>query len=160
MKSNSAWKRASTVPSPLLLYEECKICYSAQGQSNRFRQILQQVLEIHHIMYLFSPQATLTMSTMSCPIPWMTLCHPHVEIITIQPLPLWPLLSGENIAQLVKRKKSSAVTAAMRPSSKEMREVRMFQTAGLSLSSPCVVHQWAQTINTLPFLGRKHQPLF
>lgn len=50
MKSNSAWKRTSTVPSPPLFYP-------ARGQSYRFRQILQQVLEIHHIMYLlFLPQ--------------------------------------------------------------------------------------------------------
>lgn len=160
IKSNNACKRTSTVPSPLFLYEECKICYPARGQSNGFREILQQVLEIHHIMYLlFLPQATLTVSTMSYCIPWITPCHPRVETITIQPLPLWPFLSGGNITQLAKRKKNSAVTAAVRPSSKEMREVRIFQTAGKSLRSPCVVHQWAQTINTLPFLGSKHQAL-
>lgn len=86
MKSKSAW--TSTVPS-LLLYKECKICYPAQGQNSRCWQILQQVLEIHHITYLFFfPQATLTMSTMSCSIPWITLCQPGIEIITKQPLPL------------------------------------------------------------------------
>lgn len=146
--------------SPVFLYDEFKICYTARGQSNRFWQILQQVLEIHHITcLLFCLQATISMSTMSCSIPWITLCHhPCIEIIIMQPLPFWPVLSGENVTQLVKRKKSSPVTAAMRPS-KEMREARIFQTAGLSLRSPCVVHQWAQTINTLPFLGSKPQPL-
>lgn len=87
MKLKSAW--ISTVHSPLLLLEECKICYPARGQSKRCWQILQQVLKIHHIMHLFFfPQATLTMSTMSCSIPWITLCQPGIEIITIQPLPL------------------------------------------------------------------------
>lgn len=87
MKLKSAW--ISTVHSPLLLLEECKICYPARGQSKRCWQILQQVLKIHHIVHLFFfPQATLTMSTMSCSIPWITLCQPGIEIITIQPLPL------------------------------------------------------------------------
>lgn len=126
----------------------------------KFKAIGSGKLEIHHIMYLlFLPQTTLTMSTLSCSIPWITLCHhQNIEIIITQPLPLWPVLSGENITQLAKTKKSSPVTAAMRPS-KEIWEVRMFQTAGLSLRSPCVAHQWAQRINTPPFLGSKHQPL-
>lgn len=96
MKSKSAWKRTRTVPSPLHLYEECKICYPARGQSNRFLQILLQVLEIHHITYLLLlPQATLTMSTTSFSIIGITLCHPGIEIITTQPLTLWPVLSGK-----------------------------------------------------------------
>lgn len=153
MKSNSAWRGQAQFLLLSSFYEECKICYPAQRWSNRFWEILQQVLKIHHIMYLlFLPQATLTMS---CSIPWITFCHPCIEIITI-PLPLRPVLSGENITQQTKRKKNSPGTSAMRPSCKEMREVRIFQTAGVSLRWPCVVHKWAQTTKTLPFSGSKH----
>lgn len=156
MKSKSAW--TSTVPSPLLLYKECKICYPAQGQNSRCWQILQQVLEIHHITYLFFfPQATLTMSTVSCSIPWITLCQPGIEIITIQPLPLCSDQFYQENAQTNWRREKRAVLALQQWNSKEMREVRMLQTVWPSLRSPCGVHQWAQTIKTLPFLGRKHQ---
>lgn len=159
MKVNSAWKRTSTVPSPLLLLWGAQDLLSCSKAKQYVLENLAEDIENppHHVPPL-PPQATLTMSTMSHSIPWITLYHPCIEIITIQPLPLRPVASGENITQLAKREKNSLGTSAMR-SRKEIRGVRMFQTAGLSLRWLFVVHQWAQTIKTLHFLGSKHQPL-
>lgn len=122
IKLNSAWKRTSTVSSPLLFLWGVQDLLSCSTTKQQVLANLAAGIGIHHITYLlFLFQATLTMSTMSIFIPWITLCQPTTETITIQPLPLGPVLSGENITQMAKRKKSSPVTVVMRPSSKEMR---------------------------------------